>query len=1219
MKYTLELIEGEYQNRDEAISALNLYRWHRRGQPVIVVYHDGNNDRAIFAIGVKSSSLQSSEPCGLNCYVIIGDGMTVINNIEAMSIDNDTLHYNDNDQVAVNTGALYTAGNGILITEDPENSRFIISASIDNDTIIFNDQGQLCAPGSGGGIAELMENITWENLKQLRDNNSLVPGKQYRIIDYECVTAEEDTKSAGHQFDVIVTADSTNVLNENARACEHESLFVDIEISYIFKGEVTITDLYTYSGTTTIEGDTYYQWIPDGNADDIIIVSTEVLPTLENSSIFDINQGLIPIPQYYSSESSVFDNFTTTGHPDYFSNSKLESWELKYCLDNDKHRFAWASPEEINEILDKSYEMDINTYRYDESGTCTYFKGGDATYKLGAPINPFRFQIINGALYTPMDIGLEVTYQSTSSYNYTVYVPYDTNLWDFTNTSTSILNSQNVYIYSHSLSEYISTESYFFNEVYLNYQSQINSCDLSGTDHLICEYDGIDQQSGYQTFFNMDLTVPDKYIMVPSSDPDARYDGIWAAYVENENDQTILFSNIVESKNGISRYGNVVYHETHRYIPEGKGVIYYMKDEWNNEAPYDFKNIQYKQYATFGENVYKCFRVHYNDSGNIEVAIMQKIQQFNYTIKDIIFGFPPVYIDGDIYLPGFCKKGRFTVGGTDVLFQNDYIYIKYDNCPWNLSGSGVLGTAWGDYIYAYNNGSMEPVRDYVMDYFSWEWLSWIGSKCDWKSEPRDMQFSVNSDGMTVTIDGEIYNALYLNGGLNNPYIFINSNSELCMYDSDNNELIPMPEIWGTYDNKPLLLYDKYDYYVEYDDGGVPVYVYTFNIDVCGSNKDESIGFAVKNQWLPLCYENIIKPVYSKIDNLPKNNEIDPKDDVDGKKSGEMTSEHKNPLERKYAIFAKHFGGNTGTKSTIQPYHGYSIQFLNWNIFLNIDPTGMLLDTEDDGKLSKLLCYSNILGPNSARNTFGSNCYTNVLDGECYKNVFCTNCYGNKLGVFSSNNFFDDYAYDNIMGCECYENAINIESGENTFGPCCEHNILNGGCEGNSFGNNCRDNTLGEKCGNNSFGNNCGDNTFGNYCENNSFGNGCIGNTLNVSDYGITFGNTCISNVIGAYLSYIKLGSGGANNNISGKYITIGENCMYITVGVGVQGLTIFDNTKYCTISPTLNNYVYNAEVHASASGTSGSIRTINFTENVTYTQIAGVDSNNQLVIKNPFD
>ena len=28
----------------------------------------------------------------------------------------------------------------------------------------------------------------------------------------------------------------------------------------------------------------------------------------------------------------------------------------------------------------------------------------------------------------------------------------------------------------------------------------------------------------------------------------------------------------------------------------GKGVIYYMKDEFGNEAPYDFKNVQFKRY-----------------------------------------------------------------------------------------------------------------------------------------------------------------------------------------------------------------------------------------------------------------------------------------------------------------------------------------------------------------------------------------------------------------------------------------------------------------------------------------------------------------------------------------------------------------------------------------------------------------------------------------------
>ena len=33
-------------------------------------------------------------------------------------------------------------------------------------------------------------------------------------------------------------------------------------------------------------------------------------------------------------------------------------------------------------------------------------------------------------------------------------------------------------------------------------------------------------------------------------------------------------------------------------IDEGKGTITYMKDEFNNECPYDFKNIQFKRYMT---------------------------------------------------------------------------------------------------------------------------------------------------------------------------------------------------------------------------------------------------------------------------------------------------------------------------------------------------------------------------------------------------------------------------------------------------------------------------------------------------------------------------------------------------------------------------------------------------------------------------------------------
>ena len=100
-----------------------------------------------------------------------------------------------------------------------------------------------------------MMSITHADLLALRNTGTLTPGMQYRITDYVCTTIQDESRAVSHPFDIIVTADSANTLNENARACLHD-------------------------------GDTYY--------------------TAENHS------------------------------------ANLEAWELKYCIDNDRNRFAWA-------------------------------------------------------------------------------------------------------------------------------------------------------------------------------------------------------------------------------------------------------------------------------------------------------------------------------------------------------------------------------------------------------------------------------------------------------------------------------------------------------------------------------------------------------------------------------------------------------------------------------------------------------------------------------------------------------------------------------------------------------------------------------------------------------------------------------------------------------------------------------------------------------------
>ena len=71
---------------------------------------------------------------------------------------------------------------------------------------------------------ELLTNITYDELKELRDTSALTPGMLYRITDYVTSLSSEltDASSAMHPFDIVVTADTSSVLNESAKAVVHD-------------------------------------------------------------------------------------------------------------------------------------------------------------------------------------------------------------------------------------------------------------------------------------------------------------------------------------------------------------------------------------------------------------------------------------------------------------------------------------------------------------------------------------------------------------------------------------------------------------------------------------------------------------------------------------------------------------------------------------------------------------------------------------------------------------------------------------------------------------------------------------------------------------------------------------------------------------------------------------------------------------------------------------
>ena len=153
-----------------------------------------------------------------------------------------------------------TGNSGVFIgEEEPTDPDVNVWIDIDDEDVI---------------TIESMVNTTYSNLLNLRNNNQLIPGTQYRITDYSTTTSQPDTLSAGHDFDIIVVADSTNKLNENARAVQRVS-------------------------------DTY------------------------------------------------------------FNSSKMEAWQLKYSLDNDTTRFAWADTVNGKGVIYKIIDENNNECSYD--------------------------------------------------------------------------------------------------------------------------------------------------------------------------------------------------------------------------------------------------------------------------------------------------------------------------------------------------------------------------------------------------------------------------------------------------------------------------------------------------------------------------------------------------------------------------------------------------------------------------------------------------------------------------------------------------------------------------------------------------------------------------------------------------------------------------------------------------------------------------------------
>ena len=169
--------------------------------------------------------------------------------------------------------------------------------SVEND-LYYLKNGEPSKIGSGGAGGGLVK-TTYAELKTLITNNELAEGSWYRITDYTCKvdSAQKWVKSAEHQFDIIVLATSTNTIDENAFAIQHEG---DTYFQYANLGGWKLkysldNSKCNYIDTTDGKGCIYYMEDEFGNECDydfknILMLRYEVTASTKSEFSFSVSR-----------------------------------------------------------------------------------------------------------------------------------------------------------------------------------------------------------------------------------------------------------------------------------------------------------------------------------------------------------------------------------------------------------------------------------------------------------------------------------------------------------------------------------------------------------------------------------------------------------------------------------------------------------------------------------------------------------------------------------------------------------------------------------------------------------------------------------------------------------------------------------------------------------------------------------------------------------------
>ena len=444
--------------------------------------------------------------------------------------------------------------------------------------------------------------ITYEELYRKRENSELVPGQSYRIIDYECTINDNDPDlvalspedSRFERFCIVVTALTNNQLSENASATMDSMKFtygIDDKTSWEIKYSLlNNTAKYPWARVGSKSYDVATLFLPDGNStnkpgcfywdkNSQKYIAEGFYDTYLVTSLTDKT----PLPQTtfnYGDTLYILWGTTIVEAVACYTDSMKDTGDA--VLVNNKiynYPFVW------NPSLDNYYcpINDESYYTFYYGGKRDSFNSKESLQIMEATKTYINGEISNGELFVLFGSGTECLKIEWNSSE---------------NRYLGTIDSNNVWLCESANSNTPITQTTF------NIGDTVHLSDSNSISKGIVCYTGADnttdrlmfKASSFNIYFCMQFD--NAYKLISYNDGEIKINH--EIYLVDTNTKLPLdkIDNIIEGESvsisTLQLTGRRNWNTVGFFVPDGKGVIYYLKDHNNNEAFYDFKNILFR-------------------------------------------------------------------------------------------------------------------------------------------------------------------------------------------------------------------------------------------------------------------------------------------------------------------------------------------------------------------------------------------------------------------------------------------------------------------------------------------------------------------------------------------------------------------------------------------------------------------------------------------------